>query len=198
MKVKRFDNLWTMGLILTSAILVLFYIAKIFFPELIVGVAEISFFVKLGNFVQSNKWYLHIFNFITGYVHGYIFFCACIRKTHLNWKNNLILAAELILLRLFSEFYPTQYTTFSCAFMAITPFFMCLFDKNLGKDTFTSTIVCFSLELAFEFLSLVVRNLLVMTTQPNAVTVLVLMIDVFIWRIMLYLFFNNKNKIKGE
>ena len=187
-----------MGLILTGAILVLFYIAKIFFPSIIIEIAEIPAFVKLGNFVQSNKWYLHIFNFITGYVHGYIFFCACIRKTHLNWKNNVILAVELILLSLLQEFYPLQYTSFSCAFMAITPFCMCIFDKKLSKETFVSTMACFSLELFFEFFSLVVRNLLTMTTEVNAISFLVLMIDLFIWRVLLYLFFNSKNKEKGE
>lgn len=187
-----------MGLILMGAILVLFYIAKIFFPSIIIEIAEIPAFVKLGNFVQYNKWYLHIFNFITGYVHGYILFCACIRKPYLNWKNNVILAVELILLSILQEFYPLQYNSLSCAFMAITPFCMCIFDKKLSKETFVSTMACFSLELFFEFFSLVVRNLLTITVKINAVSVLVLMIDVFIWRILLYLFFNNKNKEKGE
>ena len=46
MKVKRFNNLWAMGLILFGAILVAFYLAKIFFPEFIVGVAEIPAIVN--------------------------------------------------------------------------------------------------------------------------------------------------------
>ena len=37
MKVKRFNNLWAMGLILCGVLLIAFYVAKIFFPEFIVG-----------------------------------------------------------------------------------------------------------------------------------------------------------------
>ena len=40
MKIKKFNNLWAMGLILCGVLLVAFYVAKIFFPEFIVGVAE--------------------------------------------------------------------------------------------------------------------------------------------------------------
>lgn len=198
MKVKRFKNLWTMGLILMGAILVLFYIAKIFFTSIIIEIAEIPAFVKLGNFVQSNKWYLHIFNFITGYFHGYILYCACLRKPFLSWKGNIVLLCSLVVLRVISEFYPLQYSIFNCAFMVIMPFLVCLWEKNLSNKIFISTVACLGIDLAFEFFSAVVRNLTIITTQPNAVTFLVLLIDLFIWRILLYLFFNNKNTSKGE
>lgn len=187
-----------MGLILTGAILVLFYIAKIFFPEFIIEIAETPRIVAIGNFVQSNKWYLHIFNFITGYAYGYILCCACVRKKYLNWKSNLVLFIVSLILILISEFYPLQYVSLNCASMVIAPFFMCLFNDNLSKETFISTIVCFSIELLFEFLSLTIRNLLIMTIEQNVVSMFILMIDLFIWRILLYLFFNNKTKNKGE
>ena len=187
-----------MGLILCGAILVAFYVLKIFFPHFIIKVAEIPRLVKFGNWVQSNKWYLHIFNFITGYIHGYILFCACIRSKVLNWKENLILFLELTLLNIILEFYPIQYSPLSCAFMAITPFIMCVFSHKLSKETFISTLVCFSLELAFEFFSIAVRDLISITPCVNVMIVLILMIDVFIWRIILYLFFNYKNTKKGE
>ena len=187
-----------MGLILMGAILVLFYIAKIFFPSIIIEVAEIPTFVKLGNFVQSNKWYIHIFNFVVGYINAYILYCACLRKPFLSWKGNVVLLSSLLVLRLIAEFYPLQYSIFNCAFMAIMPFLVCLWEGELSNKIFVSTIACFGIELCFEFFSAAVRNLTAMTPNPNIVTVLVLLIDVFIWRIMLYLFFNNKNKIKGE
>lgn len=194
MKIKRFNNLWAMGLMLMGAILVAFYVLKIFFPDLIIELAETERLVEFGTFIQSNKWYLHIFNVVTGYVHGYILYCACIRKPYLSWKGNVVLVSQLILLSLINEFYATQYSTLNVAFMCIAPFFICLWEKNITKDTFISTIACFGLELGFEFFSLVVRNLLVMTTYPNVVSFLVLMIDLVIWRVMLYLFFNTKNK----
>ena len=41
MKVKRFNNLWAMGLILCGVLLVAFYVIKIIYPEFIIGIAEI-------------------------------------------------------------------------------------------------------------------------------------------------------------
>lgn len=198
MKVKRFNNLWAMGLILCGAILVAFYVLKIFFPHFIIKVAEIPRLVKFGNWVQSNKWYLHIFNFITGYIHAYILYCACIRKPYLSWKGNVVLVVSLVTLRAIAEFYPIQYSALNLAFMVIMPFIVCIIEKNLNKETFVSTVGCFALELAFEFLSMSVRDLTRLTPCVNIMTVLILMIDVFIWRILLYLFFNYKNTKKGE
>lgn len=197
MKVKRFDNLWAMGLILCGVLLVTFYILKIFFPEFIIGVAETPRVVKFGRIIQSNKIYLHAFNFVIGYIYGYIHYCACCRTYKLNIKSNLILVGVLILLRLISEFYPTQYLSLNCASIVITPFLMCYANKNLSKETFCSTLFCFIIELGFEFFSLAVRDLTVMTSNPNVVSFIILLIDSFIWRIMLYLFYNYKT-IKKE
>lgn len=198
MKIKRFDNLWSMGLILCGIFLVLFYVAKIFFPEFIIGIAETPRIVELGVAIQSNKWYLHIFNFIIGFFYGYVFCCACCRTNKLNWKGNLILVGELLLLRLINEFYPLQYSTLNLVGMVIVPFLVGLVNNTLSKETFISTMACFGIEFAFEFLSLVVRDLTTITTQLNIVSVLVLLIDGLIWRILLYLFFNYKNKNKEK
>ena len=88
MKVKRFNNLWAMGLILCGVLLVAFYVAKIFFPQFIIGIAETPRLVEIGTSIQSNKWYLHLFNFAVGYIHGYIMCCTCCRTYKLNWKGN--------------------------------------------------------------------------------------------------------------
>lgn len=64
MKIKRFNNLWAMGLILFGAILVAFYLAKIFFPEFIVGVAEIPAIVNFGNLIDGNIIFRNIANII--------------------------------------------------------------------------------------------------------------------------------------
>ena len=198
MKVKRFNNLWAMGLILFGALLIAFYIAKIFFPEFIIGVAETPRIVKIGTIIQSNKWYLHLFNIITGYIYGYILFCACCRTYKLNCKGNLILLSSLLVLAFVMEFYPEHYNTINYFVLVITPFFICLSNKNVTKETFTSTAICFSLDLVFQVFSLLVRNLPLMANQPNIITILILLIDGFIWRIIFYLFFNYKIKEKGE
>ena len=40
MKIKKFDNIWIMGLILCGAILVFLYMLKIFFPSFVVETAQ--------------------------------------------------------------------------------------------------------------------------------------------------------------
>jgi hypothetical protein len=196
MKIKRFNNLWAMGLILCGVLLVAFYIAKIFFPQFIIGIAETPRLVEIGTAIQSNKWYLHIFNFAIGYIHGYIYCCACCRTYKLSWKGNIIFLSASILLRLVSEFYPTHYTTINYVNFIFTPFLICLIDKKVNKDTFISTILCFTLDLMFQVLSMLVRNLPALSLNPNVVSYVVLLIDMIIWRMIFYLFFNYKIKNK--
>lgn len=40
MKIKRFDNIWIMGLILSGTILVVLYIVKLLFPSFIIETAQ--------------------------------------------------------------------------------------------------------------------------------------------------------------
>ena len=60
MKVKRFNNLWAMGLILCGVLLIAFYVAKIFFPEFIIWIAETPSLVEIGTAIQANKCYSHL------------------------------------------------------------------------------------------------------------------------------------------
>ena len=99
MKIKRFKNLWTMGLILCGSILILFYIAKLFFPQFIVGVAEIPDVVKFGEYIDSHVWAYHIYNVFVGFLTGYIYCAACCRKSKLNWKDCVILLGLILFLR---------------------------------------------------------------------------------------------------
>lgn len=194
MKIKRFDNLWAMGLILFGIILVAFYVLKIFFPEIIVGVAEIPQLVEIGNFIQSSKILLHLFNITTGYINSYLFSCACCRVYKLNWKGNVVLLVSLLLLSLVMEFYPQHYSSINFVVLIAVPFLIAYINKCISKEIFASTVICFCLDILFQVFSLVIRDLTVMTVYPNIVTILVLLIDVYIWRVLLYLFYNYKNK----
>ena len=155
MKVKRFNNIWAMGLILFGAILIAFYVLKIFFPEFIIGVAETPKIVELGTIIQNNKWYLRLFNLFIGYTHGYIYCCACCRVGKLDWKGNVILLVANIVLLLIMEFYPEYYNTLNYVGFISTPFLICLATKKLNNETFISTAVCFCADLTIQILSLV-------------------------------------------
>ena len=194
MKVKRFKNLWAMGLLLFGAILIAFYIAKIFFPQFIIGVAELPSIVKFGNYVNSHKWANHLFNIFTSFTLNYVYFCACCRTYKLNLKQFLVLVVYIITLRLISLFAPTSYTPINYLTMVLVPFTMCLVDKNLNDKTFVSTIICFSVDIITQLLSLKIRDIVIMSTNLNPATFFILLIDALIWRVLLYLYFNYKNK----
>ena len=197
MKVKRFDNLWTMGLILTGAILVLFYIAKIFFPEWIVGVAEVPSIVKFGNYVDSHKWAYQLYEIIFGFFIGYIYCCACIRTYKLNWKGNLFLILSNLVLNILAMFSPQYYAPINYVNFVLIPLLICLANKNITKDIFVSTVVCFAVDIFLQILSMEIRDITLLSTHLNSATYTILLIDMVIWRVLLYMFFNYKNK-KGD
>ena len=110
MKVKRFNNLWAMGLILFGAILVAFYVLKIFFPEFVIEVAQIEFITTIGHYIDNNKWASYFAGTIISMATYYLLCCACCRKKTLNWKEILIIFATNVILYLIKEFLPKQYT----------------------------------------------------------------------------------------
>lgn len=193
MRVKRFNNLWTMGLILFGVILVAFYIAKIFFPEFIVGVAEIPSIVKLGNYVDSHKWASILFHFVVGTIGGYIYCCACCRVKILTLRQTLVFVAFSITSQLLQRFQPKIYTPYTYVILVLVPFVLSRLEKNIRYELFVSTSCCFSIDIMSQALSLVIRDVFTMTTAINSATLTILLIDTWIWRILLYLFFNNKN-----
>lgn len=196
MKIKRFKNLWTMGLIIFGAILILFYFIKLINPNFIIGIAEIPSVISFGQYVDSHKWAFHLFNFAIGFIGGYIYSCACCRKRKLSLKGVVVLVCVLVLLRLCNIFLPQQYTTINYVSLAIMPFIICLLDKNLSKETFISTMVCFSIDILSQVLSKIIRDLPLLVGNINSATMTILLIDGIIWKCLLYCYFNNNENKK--
>lgn len=194
MKVKRFNNLWTMGLILFGSLLVLFYIAKIFFPQFIISVAETPNIVKLGNYVDTHKWAFYIYHLIVSYIIGYVYCCACCRKMKLNLKENLVLFISIILVIISQEFLPEIYSAINYTIFVFAPFIMLLIDKNLTKETFCSTIICYVVDIMTQAISLFIRNIIILSTCVNSATMTILLIDMVIWRCLLYFYYNYKKE----
>lgn len=194
MKVKRFNNLWAMGLIIFGALLVGFYVMKIVCPQFIVGVAEIPSIINFGNFVDRNVWAKHIFNVFVSLSLNYFFFCACCRTKKLSKKSFAILIAYVLFLRLLSQFLPNQYSAFNYVLLVLIPFIMCTVDGNASKETFMSTVLCFSFDIISQLFSLVIRDLMPMIENVNSATLFVLVVDVLIWRLLFYMYFNNKER----
>lgn len=193
MKVKRFNNLWTMGLIIFGALLIGFYALKIVCPRFIVGVAEIPRVVEFGNFVDGNLVAYYLFTIITSHIGGYIFTCACCRKKYLDkWDNIIILVMNIVPLVLY-ELLPMAYTPALYVCFIMMPTLVNI--KNKSIQLSFNTILCYSIDQAFTSLSLAIRDISILVTYPNSATFTILLIDNWIWRGILYLFCNNKKEV---
>ena len=195
MKIKRFNNLWAMGLILFGALLIAFYVAKIFFPEFIIGVAQIPSIVKFGNYVDTHKWAYIIYHFTISFIGCYIYSCACCQKKSLNSIQVLILIGFLIIGLFLQEFLQGLYLSYNFTFIVLMPFTMILQNRTLCKETFVSTVVCFSIDIMAQAFSSTIRDIVLMSPCINSAIMTILLIDIWICRILLYLYFNFK---KGE
>lgn len=195
MKVKRFNNLWAMGLILFGAILVAFYVAKIFFPEFIVGVAEIPSIVDFGNYVDSNLWAYYLFNFVTSMITMFFFCCACCRIKSLKLIEWVILGCLTILSYSISVYLPALSFAYNNVLYILVPLIIAILRKDNRSNIFYSTAICFVITSIAQAMSLTIRDISTLIAYPNTAVYFVLLIDLYIWNILLYLFYNYE---KGE
>lgn len=183
-----------MGLILFGAILIALYVAKIFFPEFIVGIAEIESVVKFGNYVDTHQWAYYLFNFATSIFTGYFYCCACCRKKGLSFVQFSILAITTIILFIIQKYLPTYYFGLNMVIMVILPTIICRLDKSLDIKYLYSTATSFTIYYLAQMLSLEIRNISIMISYPNSATYTILLIDAYIWGVLLYNFYNFKEK----
>lgn len=192
MKIKKFKNLWTMGLLLTGGALVTLYLIKLIFPNFIVGVAQLPSIVKIGTFVDSNIFLYYAFNFITSIIVAYFFCCASCRKKRLDYIDLIIVISLTIILNLLQVFLPLHYVYFNLLTMIACPCLICFKDKRIDIKYFYSTIICFSIHILAQILSLEIRGISTLISYPNSATYTILLIDVYICQFLLYNYFNFK------
>ncbi len=187
MKIKRFNNLWLMGLILSASILGVIYFLKICFPQFVIEVAQIDSITRIGHYIDTHKWAWYVATFIITFVSYYLICGASCGIKKLNAKQNLIIAITIIILFLSREFLPAQYTALNFISMILLPL---LFD---GK--FKNTVVVFSFVNFLQTITLEIRNLSLMIADFNFATFTILMIDVYILESLLYFLFNFEKEI---
>ena len=195
-KVKRFKNIWTMGLILFGAILTFFYVAKLFFPEWIIGVAETPRLVEIGAYIDGNIVLKQVVNITIGLIFGYIYCCACNQIPKLDRKGLIIhfVSVGAVALSLMLGF--SFYTIINYINIIVTPLLIALIGKRLNYKVIMSTIICFIVDIGAQVLSIQIRDLTQMVHTINTATVLVLCIDAYIWKILLYFYYNEKRRLE--
>lgn len=186
MKIKRFDNLWLMGLILCGAILGGVYILKIFFPNFVIEVAHIESITRIGHYIDNHKWAWYLASIAISFSSCYIGCCACCRKKSLTYKELLVVLCTVIVLYCIKEFLPSQFTALNLSSMLLLPL--------IFKGDFTATVVYFSATSFLQTITLEIRNLNMMIADSNFATGLILLIDIYILQVLLYLYFNYKTE----
>ena len=193
MKIKKFNNKWTMGLIIFATILIALYLLKFISPKFVIGVAEIPEVVAFGTYVDTHWWAYYLFSFITSFFGGYFYCCACCRKKKLNKIENIILCGEIILLFLAQKFIPSFYFEINIACMLIMPTIMCKIGNTENSIKYLySIIICFIIHSVAQILSLQIRDISLCLTRANIATFTILLIDTYIWLVLLYNYYNYK------
>jgi hypothetical protein len=194
MRIKKFKNLWTMGLLLTGGILILLYLIKLIFPTFVVGVAELPSIVKIGVFVDTHLWANILFTIVTSFVTSYFFLCACISEKKLNYKEIIITICAIIFLTVTSGFIMEQYQMISDIVMVGLPCLFCFMRKSQGIRYMYMTGLCFAIHSISQILSLRIRDISTRIQYPNSATFTILLIDAYIWAFLLYCFSNYKKE----
>lgn len=191
-KIKKFNNLWTMGIIIMATLFIGFEILKLVYPQFVIGIAEYKSVVDFGNYVQSNLWAYYLFVGFTSFATYTLICCACCRKTHLNLKENLIILAIIVVLFLVQKFANDYYFGANILSNIMLPLLFCAIDKNRNLKCYSSIFSVILLHNLFQVLSLKIRDLSLIISSPNIVTLTILCIDMFIWLGLLYNYSNFK------
>lgn len=192
MKVRKFKNLWLMGLIMFGVILGTIYILKLVCPEFVVGIAEIPAVVRFGNYVNTHLWAYYLFTFCLSLITNIFYVCACCRKKRPSLRDWCIMISQIIFLFVVERYLPQHYLIANLLTMLIVPTLINFLDKKSEIKYLYSTIFTFSIHSIAQLVSLYIRDLQMMVSYPNIATLTILMIDVYIWIGLLYNYYNYK------
>lgn len=186
MKVKRFNNLWTMGLILCGGILFLLYLIKIIFPQYIIDVSHTDSVITVGKYIDNHKWAWYCCTFIVSFIGYYFSCCASSKRKILEWKEVAIICVTILVLFFSKEFLPNQYQVFNWCSTILIPVLCKAQIKPLTINIVIVNIV--------QSLTLEIRNLSLMISDYNYATLLILMLDAYIIQLLMYFAFNYKKE----
>ena len=186
MKIKRFSNLWYIGIVLCSVIIGLIYVFKIFCPNFVIEVSHTESILSIGHYIDSHKWAWYLASNVMTFFIFYFLCCASSGKKKLSNAEVFVIIAVFSFVYFVREFAIEYYTAFNYVSMIVAP--------CLCRGKMLNTTVCVSSLMILQALTLSVRGIGTMISDSNFATLIVLMIDYYILVVLLYLLFNYKKE----
>ena len=168
--------------------LVACYVLKIFFPEQFALSLENNTLVNIGNYMDKNLWIRYPFGVLTSFITYWLYLCATCRKWYLKWWECLIVLVTIgatIGLRFVDTNLSSVISYTSFVFL---PF--------MFKAELKPVAICYTIHITNQFLTLSIRNLIAYVATVNALNIMILSIDMYMWLVLLYITFNYKTKNK--
>lgn len=173
-------------LVLTISFLICLYVAKIFFPAEFMMSIQNEQIIKIGTYIDNNKWLYYICNAIPPIFVYYLYCCASSHRLKLKWYELLIIIGIVIVCRLINFYDATIATALS-----ITSF---IFLPAIMKGDLKTSAIVYTIHTFAQALSLSIRNLPIYLTNVNFATTILMVFEMYLWLILSYIIFNYKKE----
>ena len=166
-----------------------FYVLKIFFPSQFIMVIENENLIVIGNYIDNHLWLYIIISCITNFITYWLYLCAVTRKWHLNWKELIAVLIVIAITQTLDSFEDT--VTLASGLCTISMIILPLISEAQLMDV----AIVFSFNYLSQLLSTLIRNLPLLLTNVNFMTIFLMTLEQYFWLILFYLYYNMK---KGE
>lgn len=181
-------------LVLTIALLVFMYIVKIWFPEQFVMAIENKQIVKIGEYIDSNKWLYCVVYLVLGIISDYLYFGAICKTPRLKWQ---LITTMLIYNISFSCVYSfvdiATIDNFSYLIIGLSSIYMLLVPIFFTKELFPVSIT-YCTNAVSQLLSLSIRNMPLLLITNNILTTTLMSLECYFWLLLCFIIFNIKEK----
>lgn len=170
--------------------LVVFYILKFFFPQLLIQVIASPTLIRLGEFISIWIGFEYIISGITLYITFYLFACASSGNFKHEWWKHLMILGFVVVESIIFDFLPELYTHTSISLMLITAL--------VCKGNLSYTVISFTIHGYLSQFLASIRGFETIFTYINAVSGILINLEVDVWMILLSIVFYFKENKNGK
>lgn len=165
-----------------------FYVLKIFFPEQFVMVIENERLVQIGEYIDNHLWLYIMITCVTNFITYWLYLCAVTHKWYLNWKEIVTVLCVIALTQGVYEFDETLASGIHIIAMICLPL--------ISSAQLKEVAIVFSFNYLSQLLSTLIRNLPLLLTNVNFMTIFLMTLEQYFWLLLFYLYFNFKKEEK--